>query len=339
MKILKIENKYFLIILFILLFSIRSYGQKPLKLSVISGNFQLDSVWRKSVYLSYISTFDQMNTMSKAIIIAETPIDKNGNFTFNIDYLPKKDKLYRLHIAKKNGSIASLIIGGKEENHFFLIANNKSHIIIKNLSKRSVLKPLKISGYKPNQQLNEVNEISNYLDSVSVDNYSIKREFITNAIEEKLRFVADTSSHPLVSLYALNKSNFEANYQVNQQFYKNYLEKWKDEDSSYFNNFKTKLPSTKNNSIIQFIIIGVSAFSIGLFLNQRYFNKEKKSKNSIAELSIQERKIFNSIQKGKSNKEISEEHHIELSTVKSHVSNIYSKLNIKSRREAINIKY
>lgn len=43
-------------------------------------------------------------------------------------------------------------------------------------------------------------------------------------------------------------------------------------------------------------------------------------------------------QNGLSNKEISAECNIELTTVKSHVGNIYSKLKIKSRKEALNMK-
>ena len=45
-------------------------------------------------------------------------------------------------------------------------------------------------------------------------------------------------------------------------------------------------------------------------------------------LSVQERKIYTLLKEGKSNKEISEELNIGLSTVKSHASNIYSKLKI-----------
>ena len=64
-------------------------------------------------------------------------------------------------------------------------------------------------------------------------------------------------------------------------------------------------------------------------------NKKSKSLNN---LSIQERKILVLIQQGLSNQEISDQCNIGMSTVKSHVSNIYGKLKIKSRKEALNIK-
>lgn len=40
---------------------------------------------------------------------------------------------------------------------------------------------------------------------------------------------------------------------------------------------------------------------------------------------------------GKSNNEIAEQHFISLSTVKTHINNIYKKLNISSREELKNI--
>ena len=57
----------------------------------------------------------------------------------------------------------------------------------------------------------------------------------------------------------------------------------------------------------------------------------------IKQLSVQERKIFDLMRNGMSNKEIAAECNVELTTVKSHVGSIYSKLKIKSRKEAMNL--
>jgi ATP/maltotriose-dependent transcriptional regulator MalT len=51
-------------------------------------------------------------------------------------------------------------------------------------------------------------------------------------------------------------------------------------------------------------------------------------------LSAKQREVFNLIVQGKSNKEIISEMVIELSTLKSHINQIYKKLGISSRREA-----
>ena len=152
-----------------------------------------------------------------------------------------------------------------------------------------------------------------------------------------LRQIADTSSHPIVSLYALHNSKFESTFLSNQEFYENYLKKWEREDSTYFQALRAKLPKKENSNLYWYITIGCSFFLLGFILNYYLNPKFKKNNIQLKSLSVQERKIFLLIQSGKSNKEISEEYNIGISTVKSHVSNIYSKLNIKSRKEAMNI--
>ena len=122
----------------------------------------------------------------------------------------------------------------------------------------------------------------------------------------------------------------------NPGFYNRFLDKWKDEKSPYFEEFRKTIPAEnkKQNYSFLFGIAGLFLGSILTFL----FLKRKPQKSEPAEvLTIQERKIFSLIQAGKSNKEISNELNIEISTVKSHINNIYSKMKINSRKEILNI--
>ncbi len=77
------------------------------------------------------------------------------------------------------------------------------------------------------------------------------------------------------------------------------------------------------------------------YLKQLESKKSKGIKDfyndNLIKLSIREREIFDLIVKGKSNKEIASQVNISVNTVKFHVKNIYDKLNIKSRKEALNI--
>ena len=114
----------------------------------IQGRVQLDSIWSKKIFLSAIDSFDELYTMSNSMIIAESVIDEEGFFNFDVSYLPKEDRLYRLHISKKNGPVASLIIGGEEENHLFLIANATSHVFL-TIKKGTGLANYEIEGYAP----------------------------------------------------------------------------------------------------------------------------------------------------------------------------------------------
>ena len=53
----------------------------------------------------------------------------------------------------------------------------------------------------------------------------------------------------------------------------------------------------------------------------------------LSRLTERQRKVYDLILLGKTNKEIMSELFIEQSTLKSHINQIYKKLNIKSRRE------
>ncbi len=65
--------------------------------------------------------------------------------------------------------------------------------------------------------------------------------------------------------------------------------------------------------------------------------KDDSNSDSIGNLSIREKEIFDLIVLGKSNKIIADDLNISINTVKFHVKNIYGKLNIKSRKEVLKI--
>jgi DNA-binding CsgD family transcriptional regulator len=273
--------------------------------------------------------------MSNEIIVEKANIDTSGRFTFNMQFLPENDNLYRLHFSRKSDPPASLIIGGKDENHFFLIANKHSHVRIRNTEKSDLVKGIIIEGYYPNQVLQNVNAIATYLDSIKFNGSTIKTSLIRGSVFEKLRQVADTCSNPLVSLYALYKSKFEQNYPTNQQFYKNFLSKWRKEKSSYFVEFRKEIPLSENKNVWFYLIICCIVFALG-YLTSKTITKFKRNQNPVADLSLQQRKIFALLIEGKSNKEISELLSIELSTVKTHINRIYSKLGLNSRKDIAN---
>ena len=60
-------------------------------------------------------------------------------------------------------------------------------------------------------------------------------------------------------------------------------------------------------------------------------NSDKTEKNDF--LTNRQKQVFELILKNKSNKQISEELFIELSTLKTHINKIYKTLNIKSRKD------
>jgi DNA-binding CsgD family transcriptional regulator len=274
--------------------------------------------------------------MSNEMILDRVGLN-DGDFSFSTQYLPANDILVRVHISKKTDPPASLIIGGKDENFIFVIVNNESSVSITGSSGASLFKNAGISGYHANNLLRQVEEISGYLDTTNYEDPPVKSELIRSAIFEKLRSFADTCPIPLVGLYAVYKSQFETNYPVNQQFYKNLLKKWKSEKSSYFSEFRNDIRQLGDHGRNKTVLIGLICFFTGILATILTLRNFRNRYAPLKNLSVQERKIFALLLEGKSNKEISEVLKIGLSTVKSHIGNIYSKLSIRSRKDALNL--
>ena len=323
-------------VIFIILISLIDQDLKPQ--SRIEGQLLIDTtIWKPIVFLSLIPDFDNLNTMSNTMIIDQTSIDNTGRFYFDTQYFPENDNLFRIHITKKGDPPASLIIGGKDENHIFLIANSSSQVTIADTSDIELIKDVLIKGYYPNILIREIDEKANSLDTISNNVSDTKKELIINSTFQNLRLFADTCSSPLVSLYALYKSNFEDDYQVDSQYYRNFLSKWKNDKSSYFVAFRKKIPSNNKLGISGLLIIIIVSLTVGFIICLAVIRLLNRKINPLQNLSNQERKILALIKEGKSNKEISDDLNIGLSTVKSHVNNIYTKLDIKSRKEVLNL--
>lgn len=268
----------------------------------ISGNMYLDTTkWAPVIYLSIIPDLSQLNTMSYENIVDRAEISPDGKFAFNTQYFSSKDEFYRIHISKKDDPPASLIIGGRDHNHFFLVGNRDSKISIHSTKGNQLFNNLSIEGYYPNNSLLEINSIVGLMDTLDYFGSSMNRDFIREAVNERLKEYADTCSNKLIADYALFKAGFN--------------------------------PEDKKNRLA-FWFIGIGLILVLTILSfVRIINRKKQ--NPLADLTIQERKIFALLKEGKSNKEIADECAISISTVKSHVNSVYSKLGVGSRKEVV----
>lgn len=303
--------------------------------SLIQGTIRYDTTrWKPVASLSLVPDFSRMYEVSNESIIQEAEILPDGTFAFTSENMPPGDHLYRIHFSRKEDPRASLIIGGPDENHFFLLANPGSEIGIRIRGGRQLIGSVSFEGYEVNQSLKDINQIAGFLDTLDYYGPAVNRDFIREAVYERLRRYADTCSNPLISLYALYHSRFESDFEINPGYYTKYLRKWRKEDSGYFRAFRAQLRmDTEQNNIVPLVsaLLFILA-SIAVY----YYRRRKKSEiNPFRSLTVQERKIFALLKEGKSNKEISEICAVSLSTVKTHVNSIYSKLNLSSRTDVM----
>ena len=82
----------------------------------------------------------------------------------------------------------------------------------------------------------------------------------------------------------------------------------------------------------------IAALIAGILISRKYFTNKiaiVSHTNIHDALTAKELHILQLICHGKTNKEIAADNFIEISTVKTHINNIYNKLGVKNRKEAV----
>jgi DNA-binding CsgD family transcriptional regulator len=310
----------------------------------IRGNLKLDASWDSVVYLSYIPTYDALYDMSNRMIIAKAVINGLGYFEFNTDFLPEETGVYRLHLTKKGDVAASIIIGGKNENFLFFLANKTTDLELVSTSKEPPFRYVHFRNSLENSLFQQLSDDVNRTDSLMNESTEAKLLLLKQALCKRLSMAIDTLSNPMISLYAVYLSDLEFS---NPSRLELYLRKWKKQDNPYFEAIRSRHPMATSTHFPpwSWIILLLLILSISVLL----WNRKKRLRSiKIATekenvrmpdypnvLSVQERKILELLRLGASNQEIADKFSIEVSTVKSHVSSILSKMKVKSRKELL----
>ncbi|MEQ9307348.1 MAG: LuxR C-terminal-related transcriptional regulator, partial [Marinoscillum sp.] len=84
-------------------------------------------------------------------------------------------------------------------------------------------------------------------------------------------------------------------------------------------------------------IIGVLFLAFGIWLGTGVFRKKNSDKYDPFKLGLSKREVevLELLAQGFSNQEVADKLFVSLNTTKTHISNIYSKLNVKRRTQAI----
>jgi len=98
--------------------------------------------------------------------------------------------------------------------------------------------------------------------------------------------------------------------------------------------------SNNKSKINAYIVIGVILISVALtsvLIITTSLLKKPSTPKLEDKLTNQEKVVINLIKKGMTNKEIASELNVSLSTVKTHINNIYKKSEVKNRQELLTI--
>ncbi len=309
----------------------------------IEGYLHISEAWAPRVYLSAINSYDDLNAVSEDFILNSASLKEDGSFVLIGNNLPPEPRLYRLHICKKGDPPATIIIGGKEENHVHFVMNGESKLVLTNKG-NDLFKDLKIQNDNANEVLWKLKRLIKNWKSKGGASSQISREYDFIQYQNDLRNFSDTCQIEVVTFLAIHYLDMQTDFQKQADFYKKSYRKWhrKGAQSHYFQAFEQQLSfltfqdRDSSDALSKWMLGGflMIIISLGIIYYQRKQGQtNKRHKKTIEHLSIQERRVFQFLVQGKTNKEISNELNIGISTVKSHVHNIFSKLNVKSRKE------
>ncbi len=305
--------------------------------------------------MSLVENYRKSSRIYTDQIIQKTQVNQEGLFSFKGNHLLSENRIYRIHTDEchNNETIA---------NHFLRECYYSQSILFIANNRDTLGLPL----LQNNQALCNVvstNDVSSYLLEIDALKEEMILDFSNSDSKAKqevnfrkwfhiLQQYGLSSNEPLVELYIYDFLSDRANethtyYQedlATNSYYQELLERLQKTypKSPFTEQFQQELMADtvlvnkqKASSYTwqYFLFGGIAVFLVQL--SYRVFKKRKRTilKKAKVALTPQELKIFDAINQGKSNKEIASELFISLSTVKTHINNIYKKLEITSRDE------
>lgn len=318
----------------------------------ISGRLaNYDSLWHNKIYLSYIDANDRFNHLSEKQIINSTTIDEQGFFVLKGINLPEFNSIVRIHLTKSDESF--LLFSGDPINYLILVANNSSqiHIDAKNFSKHPLDYTVTGDFVKQNEEIKEFQNLAKTSTTINPFAHSEKSlEIISDNQAHIARSFCEKSKNPLVNAFALHNINLEKDYNRHTAFYDRFFKKNSIYESSYIKVLEREVEIIKykygktNNSASYFVILVLILIILCLtayivYMRKRYaklppVGKKSNPKQLIELLTKREKEILELVAKEYQNKDIAQELHLGVSTIKTHLSKIYQKLGVKNRQES-----
>ncbi|MGB6151511.1 MAG: helix-turn-helix transcriptional regulator [Pricia sp.] len=297
--------------------------------TAISGYIDLneDSLRVQKVYLAKLN-IDHLQNLKYAKEIAWSQVSEDGAFSFDRKHISDKNAIYRLYVKGMEKAIADTIA---QSNAFILSSSDtinfqKDGVPLGNYTNSSLAdnewrRMREFEKQLPQSQLAESQEASQ-LKSYAKDSLRILMVKLIGIreLEEKQLLDHDIAKNPDFYLALLDELK-ESDLPPAQYLF---LEK----KLAFLTQeiIRQKYAwSTAINYILGFLVLGLGTLLI----------VRRKRSSVLPDLSRQERNIQNLILKGKTNKEIANELFISVSTVKTHITNIYSKLKVSNRRELL----
>ncbi len=323
----------------------------------INGN---TGCYHPRVYLAVIDHINDFYHADDKNIIAKADIDSSGGFLMEGIDLPAEPLFYRLYFTPEEHASA-LVRGGSGRNFIILLLHQQSDIRITIPNLCAPFLSYQTEGSADDEALQQVQQLTDdYYRFYPEKEGETKKQFYINAYHQRLLSYADSSHSSYAGLRAIMETGVAENYTVYNKTYQTFASTFSKahplspygkqlEDLLQVESFKnqTREPGSGTSFVVKLLIAALvfsSALNIYLYITRKKSpargdvtsepeNRIENPELLIQQLTIREREILLMIDQGLSNKEIADKLNIEVSTIKTHVSRIYQKINIRSRKE------
>ncbi len=329
----------------------------------IEGRVNFIDDWQPTIYLAAIDKLDKLTDYyrtSADLVVSVAPIQTDGSFILTGDNLPSESRFYRLYLLKEDNREyeTCLFVGVNDHNFIHLILHNDSQLKI--TADKDAYSPFgnyQINGDGENKAMRQLADIVYPSFDFYKFQFQTERKLSEEKLQQNLKYFSDTCRYPIVSLAAVVNTDMDHYFETDRYFYEDFGERLKKDlpHSSYTKNYFRKLnyygfEQTSSLPNWVFWSLGLLTFSLLIVSGLAFYFYKKlmpshsetlpKSTTENVEalydkLTLKEREILGLIQEGKANKEIANQLYIGVSTVKSHINKIYSKLEVSSRKEVV----
>jgi len=340
------NNISFFLVFIVLLTSNAGYSQYS-----ISG--YLDTAKKdKTIFLSLLKYNEQM-TVYEDQVITSTTADSLGFFSFEGQLLSEQHALYRIHAEVEDGFGPQQIHDNTDLKnlHNFIFSNTDTIVFQKN----------KTYWFSDHTNTNPLDEewraFDDYgkqlrLELYALEETSLKKQSSIQYLYELKSYANSKGIHPLVTLILLSgvdETILKQDIAEEPDFYSTLQEDLKAYygDALYATQFeelltdvskKETLHELKNAKYLVYALLVICLMLLAVIVFLGYKLKRAKSRGDQQtgfNLTNQEERVAELIVQEKSNKEIAAELFISLSTVKTHIRNLYAKLEVSNRQEFV----
>ncbi len=318
--------------------------------------------WQNNAYLSLIEDYRKLSGVFSEQIISKHELDSLGFFRFYGNQLDTENRIYRIHVDNCNDTEQS-------QNHFEGHCDDSKEVLFIAKNSDTIDFPFTFDNQMFCRVLSNNTKANAFIriDSIKEEMkyaYAEYRSEASRKLNNKkwfktLQDFATSLNEPLAELYIYaflsdRSNNFHEYYLEDLKtntYYDNLLNRLTSNypNSPYTRQYQNEITSDKysiqdnkeiSNKWFIYVILFICVISVilNIVLFTKLQNKKKNLKTDLkSSLTKQEQNILQLLLEDKSNKDIADALFVSLSTVKTHVNNVFRKLKVQNREEVKNL--